>query len=343
VKLIFESALFVIELLRMINWSQISEVEFLDMLEDKYVADGYSVDVLHNKRELGVDILAARNHEEIVILAKMKPTQSDTSQPPLAKQSHPNATKYIYYYVGEAAAPFVSIMRNTYPEFELRNEDETEKEMFASNNVFVFRCLIKYSVAFSRIARLIQKAYTIDPLREPDIPIDETVFRKLLEAHEGIVQIREINNMAIAALRNLIDEYQDYNNEILIEKTKQSTISFISRLDEASNKLNGLLKLNSKYLYGFFQGSSVWGGTYNGAFLPVELDLGDWARYSNKNERRHFYKILDYMIVAFRERIPYYNYGVPEAVGCFLSVEHILGLLKKTSANLMNIMFQRRT
>lgn len=319
----------------MINWGQISEIELLDMLEDKYTADGYAVHNLHNKRELGVDLLATRNEEEIVIIAKKNPVQPDLSQPPLAKQNHPNASRYLYYYVGEASAPFISIMRSTFKEFELRNEDETEKEMFASNSIFIFQFLIKYSLAVTRIARIIQKAYTIEPTTQPDITINEEIFQTILEAHEGIIQVREVNELAIHHLRNLLDQYGDYNNETLIEKIRQSTINFISRLDEISNKLDNLLNLDSRFIYTFFRGSSVWGGTYNGAFLPVELEGGDWSRYSNRNEKRHFLKILDYLIVDFRDITPHYLLGVTEAVGCFISLRDILGQLKKASVILI--------
>jgi hypothetical protein len=46
------------------------------------------------------------------------------------------------------------------------------------------------------------------------------------------------------------------------------------------------------------------------------------------------------MIVGFRERIPHYNYEVPEAVGCFISLDDILGLLKRASERMMNELFQ---
>jgi hypothetical protein len=68
-----------------IDWDQVSEVEFLDMLDEKYASDGYSVDNLHNRRELGVDLLARKDDEEIVIIAKINPVQSDLGQPPLAR------------------------------------------------------------------------------------------------------------------------------------------------------------------------------------------------------------------------------------------------------------------
>lgn len=326
----------------MIDWDQVSEVEFLNMLDEKYASDGYSVDNLHNRRELGVDLLARKDDEEIVIIAKINPVQSDLSQPPLARISHPNATKYIYYYVGQASAPFISAMRNTHSDFELCNRAQTERRMFRSNNIYAFRFVVKYSSAVSKIAKIIQKAYTDNgSCATPDIIIDEALFRTLLGVHEGIVQIREITKIAIASLQELIDEYQDYTSDVLIEKTKKSTVSFVSMLDRASSKLDRLMELNSHYVNHFFRGGSTWGGTYNGAFLPVDLDHGDWSRYSNQSEKRHYYKILDYIIVGFRERIPYYNYGVPEAVGCFMSLDDILGLLKRASERMRNELFQR--
>ena len=327
----------------MINWNQMSEAEFLDMLADKYTSDGYNVDYLHNRRELGADLLARKDSEEIVILAKINPVQADLSQPPLAKINHASATKYVYYYVGEASAPFISVMRNTHPEFELYNQDQTETMMLNSNNIYAFRFLLKYSSTVAKIARIIQKAYTdASTCTTPDISLDETLFQTLLGAHEGIVQFREITKIAVASLQELIQEYQDYTNEILIKKTLKSTCSFVSLLDNASNKLDRLLELNSHYVNHFFRGTSVWGGTTNGEFLPLNLDHGSWSRYSNQNEKRHYYKILDYIVVGFRERYPDYNYGVPEAVGCFMCLEDILGMLKKASERFLIEVFRSR-
>jgi hypothetical protein len=100
--------------------------------------------------------------------------------------------------------------------------------MLGSNNIYAFRFLVKYSSAVSKIAKIIQKAYTDNgSCATSDVSIDEAPFRTLLGVHEGIVQIRETTKIAIASLQELIDEYQDYTNEVLIEKTKKSTVSFV--------------------------------------------------------------------------------------------------------------------
>jgi len=324
----------------MIEWDEISEPEFLDMLEDLYLSQGYSVDNLHNRRELGADLFAAKEDEQVVILGKINPNQSDLSQPPLAQQNYPTATRYIYYYAGEASAPFSSVMQSTYSDFELRNEDVTEREMFNSNSVFIFRFLVKYSLAITRMAKLIQKAYTIEEAEESDAAVNRALIPTLFSAYEGIVQIREINKMAIDTLRIPLDKYEDYNNENLIQEMKQLAEIFISRMAEVSNKLNDFLELDSPSVYRFFQGPSVYGATLSGFFLPVDLTTGNWGRYSNRNQKRHYYKILDFMVCGFREHSPHYLWGVTEVVGCFLCLEDVLAGLKRSSRRLIDSVFE---
>ena len=262
----------------------------------------------------------------------------------IAILNYPDATRFIYYFAKEASAPFLAGMRHQYPTFELFNKSETEQIMLDSNNVFAFRFIVKYSLSVTNLVKIIQNAYKDEhPSTTPDFVLNEEKFRIILEAHEAIVRSRETVGIAISNLQELVGQNPNYCDKDLIAKTAKVSHNYISILDNGTTKLNGLLRLNSSYVNSFIRGSQTWGSTLNGEFLPLGLDYGDWSRYSSDPNKRHFLKILDYVVAGFRERLPHYNYGVPEVIGCFLCIKDILDGLKKVSAKLVTDMFNKKT
>lgn len=331
----------------MADWNMISEVELLDMLAQYYESRDYSVDYIHNKRELGVDLVCRKDEEVVVVLAKVTPGQEDLGQPPLAKQNYSSATKYIYYYAGEPSAPFVSVMTSNFPEFELCNQEAMEERMLAADNIYMFRFLVKYSPAITKIASLLQRIYTSRKAAASEISADEDVFQRALEAHEGIIQMRELDEMALVSLQRLLDEYPDFREngsqeKELIEKMKSTILDYTSRMNSVSEKLGKLSGMSDEFLQRFYQGGSIWGTTYNAAWLPNDLDGSDWGRYGRTKDKKHFFKILDFMVCAFRE-YEHFNYGVLEAWGCFSELRHIFQCLKKASETSLLKMFSGRT
>ena len=112
--------------------------------------------------------------------------------------------------------------------------------------------------------------------------------------------------------------------------------NYLERLGTSTNKMFRIMASNENFLFRELYGYDVWGTTITGLFAPTDLDKGDWGRFSRRNDRRHFLKILHHL-TSWCEPQPY---GVPEAIGCFLSVEELFRFMKKGSENLLRTVFQ---
>lgn len=324
-----------------VNWEEVCEIEILRMIDEYYTNQDYAVEWTHGRSELGADLVCTKEDETIVVLAKRNPRQADLGQVSVAKTNYPD-THYEYFYVGRPSGNFLSVMRNDHSDVHLNNENSTETLMFESNNVHIFRFLIRYSRPIVQIAKVIKEIFTVGSTEQTEeFSPTATIHDTIMEFHEGLLQTREILRSAKEEGRRLLSFYPEYRTDEA--QKKESAIKalevfqdYLERLETSTNKMVGLIESNEGFLFRELYGYEVWGTTASDAFSPTDLDQGDWGRFSNNNDKRHLLKILQQLTTWFTFR----PYGVLEAIGCFLSVEQFFRFLKIGSENLMRTAFE---
>lgn len=324
-----------------INWGQVCEIEILRMIDEYYTKQDYTVEWTHGRSELGADLICSKEDETIVVFGKRNPGQSDLGQVSVAKRNYPDVN-YEYFYVGKPSGNFLSVMRNDHSDVHRNNEESTERLMFESNNVNIFRFLVKYSKPIVRLARIIKRIFTIGP-NETTEEFNPTsaIHSTLLDFHEGVLQTREILKSAIADGRRLLDFYPEYESDEvqrrqLATKALEVFQSYLERLETSTQKMFRLMNLGENFLLRKLYGREVWGTTITGLFARTDLDQGDLRLFSNSPDRRHLLKILHHLTSWCEPQL----YGVLETIGCFLSVEEYFRFLKKGSENLMRTVFE---
>ena len=325
-----------------INWDEVCEIEILRMIDEYYANQNYTVEWTHGRSELGADLVCSKEDETtIVVLGKKNPRQADLGQVSVAKRNYPDA-RYEYFYVGRPSGPFLTVMRNDHPDVHLNNENSTETLTVESNNVHIFRFLVRYSTPIVRIAQVIKKIFTVGPTEQTEefTPTIE-IFDTIMEFHEGILQTRELLRSAIEEGRRLLDFYPEYETDQIQKREVANKVlevfqSYLERLETSTNKMVRLLESNESFLFRRLYGYEVWGTTASDEFSQRDLDHGDWSLFSNNNDRRHLLKILQNLTSWFT----FSPYGVLEAIGCLLSVEEFFKFLKNGSENLLRTVFR---
>lgn len=325
-----------------VNWGEVCEIEILRMIDEYYTNQNYTVEWTHGKSELGADLVCSKEDETtIVVFAKKNPKQADLGQAPIAKRNYPNA-QYEYFYVGRPSGNFLSVMRNDQTDVHLNNERSTETLMFESNNVNIFRFLVKYSKPIVRIAEIIRKIFTIGPTaRTEEFSPNTEVCSTLIDFHEGVVQTRELLGIAIAEGNRLADFYPEYQtNEVQRKEVATKAVvmfqDYLERLENSTGKMYKLMSSDEEFLFGKLYGYEVWGTTATDWFSRTDLDQGDWSQLSNRDDKRHLLKILHHLT---SQSVPQ-SYGFWEALGCLLSVKEFFRFLKKGSGNLLRTVFE---
>jgi len=325
-----------------VNWDEICEIEILRMIDEYYESQGYLTEWTHGKSELGADLVCSREEETIVVLAKKSPRQQDLGQVSVAKANYPNCN-YEYFYTRRPSGNFLSVMRRDHQNVHLNNEGSTERLMFESNNVNIFRFLIQYSVPIVRIAKIIKRIFTTEQVEAGGLAPTTAIHDAVLGFHEGLLQTREIVESAIAEAQRLLDFYPEYGtnedqSRQIAGKALQVFQDYLDRLETSTNKMMILMDSDEDILFRRLYGHSVWGGTLTGSFAPRHLDQGEWSQLSNTNDRRHFLKILIYLTTCSSET---QWYGVLEAIGCLQSVGEVFRLFKNGSENLLRFVFEK--
>ena len=324
-----------------INWNEICEIEILRMIDEYYQSQGYSTEWTHRRSELGADLVCSREEETIVVLAKKSPRQQDLGQVSVAKANYPNCN-YEYFYTGRPSGNFLSVMRRDHQDVHLNNEGSTERLMFESNNVNIFRFLIQYSIPIVRIAKIIKRIFTTEQVGTEEFTPTIAIHNSVLSFHEGLLQTREIVESAIAEGQRLLEVYPEFEtnedqNRQVAGRALQVFQDYLDRLETTTNKMM-MMDSDEDILFRRLYGRSVWGGTLTRFFAPRRLDRGYWGQLSNTNDRRHLLKILYYLNTCSSET---QRYGVLEAIGCLQSVEEVFRLFKNGSEGLLRFVFER--